>query len=140
MMSAGIKSGVNWMRLKSSATASANVRTSGLAEPRHSLQERMAADEQAGQNAMHDLVVTDDHLTDLGFDAAVSGTELVGPSFHRRGGHRVDPFPNGVSVEARIAVRHRVTTVCPGLFPALWPGLPRPFASLSRVGSYNFPA
>ena len=41
-----------------------------LAQPRHAFQQRMAADEQAGQDAVDDLVVADDHLGDLGLHPA----------------------------------------------------------------------
>ena len=92
MMSAGIRSGVNWMRLKSSESASARVRTSNvLPSPGTPSSSGMAADEQAGQDAMDDLVMADDHLGDLGLDAVVGRPEFLGPSFHRGvigGGHR----------------------------------------------------
>ena len=61
-MSAGIRSGVNWMREKSRSSASASVRTSSvLPRPGHPFEQAMPADEQAGQHAVDDLVVADDH-------------------------------------------------------------------------------
>ena len=90
MMSAGIRSGVNWMRLKSRSSASASVRTSSvLPRPGTPFEQRVAADEQAGQHAVDDLVVADDHLADLGLDPAVGLAELVGAGFHRVAGSAV---------------------------------------------------
>ena len=79
MMSAGIRSGVNWMRLKSRSSASARVRTrSVLPRPGHAFEQGVAADEQAGQHAVDDLVVADDHLADLGLHLVVSRAEVLG--------------------------------------------------------------
>ena len=96
MMSAGIRSGVNWIRLKSSEQrVGQGPDQQGLAQPRDPFQQRMAADEQAGQDAVDDVVVADDHLGDLGLDAGIGVAELGGPGFHRGGvggAHgRVDP-------------------------------------------------
>ena len=73
MMSAGIRSGVNWMRLKSSDDGvGQGPHQKGLAQPRHPFQERVPADKQAGQDAVDDLVVADDDLGDLGLDLVVA--------------------------------------------------------------------
>ncbi len=56
-----------------------------LAQARHAFQQRMAADEQAGQDAVDDLVVADDDLADLGLHAFVGRAELLGAGFHRFG-------------------------------------------------------
>ena len=53
-----------------------------LAQPRHAFQQAMPADEQAGQHAVDDLVVADDHPADLFADGLVAGQELLGPAFH----------------------------------------------------------
>ena len=83
-MSAGIRSGVNWMREKSRSSVLASVRTSSvLPKPGHALQQAMAADEQARQHAVDDLVVSDDHAADLLVDGAVAIDELPGPLLHR---------------------------------------------------------
>ena len=44
-----------------------------LAEAGHAFEQRVAADEQAGQHAVHDVGVADDHLADLGPDAGIGG-------------------------------------------------------------------
>jgi len=49
-----------------------------LAQPRHALEQRVAADEQACQHAVDDLVVTDDRLGDFRLDRAVVATEGFG--------------------------------------------------------------
>ena len=46
-----------------------------LAQARHALEQGMAADEQAGQDAVDDLVVADDHLADLVPDLGESFAE-----------------------------------------------------------------
>ena len=47
--------------------AAARVRIErGLAQSRHAFEQRMAADEQAGQHAVDDLFMADDDLGDLG--------------------------------------------------------------------------
>ena len=64
-----------------------------LAQTRHAFQQRMAADEQAGQDAMDDLVVADDHLGDLRLDLFIRGAEFIGAGFHRFwGGHQRGSF------------------------------------------------
>ena len=47
-----------------------------LAQPRHAFQQAMAAGEQAGQHAVDDLVVADDHPADLFADRRVAVDEL----------------------------------------------------------------
>ena len=69
--------------------ASARVRTSSvLPRPGTPSEQRVAADEQAGQDAVDDLVVADDDLGDLGLHLVVGRAELVGAGFHRFGGAR----------------------------------------------------
>ena len=85
-MSAGIRSGVNWMREKSRSSVSASVRTSSvLPSPGTPFEQAMPADEQAGQHAVDDLVVADDHPADLLAHGAVAGDELFGPLLHAFG-------------------------------------------------------
>ena len=64
--SAGIRSGVNWMRLNFSDSACGQRRIRAvLPEPGDAFQQGMAADEQAGEHAVDDLLVADDRLGDL---------------------------------------------------------------------------
>ncbi len=77
MMSAGIRSGVNWMRLNSRSSASASVRTSSvLPRPGTPSSSAVAADEQAGQHAVDDLRVPDDDLRDFVVNRLVTLGEL----------------------------------------------------------------
>ena len=77
MMSAGIRSGVNWIRLKSSDDGvGERPHQQRLAQARHAFQERVPADEQAGQDAVDDLVVADDDLGDLALDLLVGRCEI----------------------------------------------------------------
>ncbi len=78
MMSPGIRSGVNWIR--------ENVRSSALGEGRdeqrlaeagHTLQQHVAAGEEADQHVVDHVVVTDDHLLDLGAQGLEGGDELL---------------------------------------------------------------
>ena len=66
-----------------------------LAQARHAFQQRMPADEQAGQDAVDDLVVADDDLGDLALDFLVGRAKFLGTGFHRfggKGGHRRGSF------------------------------------------------
>jgi len=49
----------------------------GLAQAGHAFEQRMAADEQAGQHTVNDLGVADDDLADLAHDPVVSLAELL---------------------------------------------------------------
>ena len=61
--SAGIRSGVNWMRLNFKSRRIGQRADQGrFAQTRNALEQRMAADEQACQNAVDDLLVADDDL------------------------------------------------------------------------------
>src|SRR5262249_54444262 len=53
-----------------------------LAQPGDALQEGVAADEQAGEDAVHDVGVADDHLADLAVHLPVGLAELVGALLH----------------------------------------------------------
>ncbi len=59
-----------------------------LAQPGHAFQQGMTADEQAGQDAVDDLVVADDDLADLSLDALVGRAKGFGAGFHRFGWQR----------------------------------------------------
>ena len=53
-----------------------------LAQAGHAFQQAMAADEQAGQHAVDDVVVADDHAADLLAHGPVARDELLGPLLH----------------------------------------------------------
>ena len=56
MMSAGIRSGVNWMRLNAQVDdVGERADQQRLAQARHALEQHVAAGEQAGQRLSHDL-------------------------------------------------------------------------------------
>ncbi len=79
-MSAGMRSGVNWMREKSRSSAWARVRTrSVLPSPGTPSKQTMPAHEQAGQYPVDDLLVTDDHPGDLLGGPPHSGPRIPGP-------------------------------------------------------------
>ena len=81
-MSAGIRSGVNWMRVKSRSSVLASVRTEQrLAQARHAFEQAMPADEQAGQHAVDDVVVPDDHAANLLAHCAVALRRTARPAF-----------------------------------------------------------
>ena len=83
-MSAGIRSGVNWMRLKLQVERlGQRAHQQRLAQARHAFQQAVAADEQAGEHAVHDVVVADDHAADLLADRLVAADELLGLLLHR---------------------------------------------------------
>ena len=84
MMSDGIRSGVNWMRLNFRSSTWLSVRTSSvLPRPGTPSSRAWPPHEQAGQDAVDDVGVADDDLADLAVDLAVGLAELVGPLLHR---------------------------------------------------------
>ena len=110
-MSAGIRSGVNWMREKSRfERLGQRPHQQRLAQAGHAFQQAMPADEQAGQHAVHDVVVPDDHAAQLLVNGLVPLGKLRGPLFNRFGnGHEGSGFrvqgsgKNCKSQNARIA-------------------------------------
>ncbi len=67
VMSDGIRSGVNWMRLNLRSSTWASVRISSVfARPGHADDQAVAADEQRQQHLMDDLLLADDQLAQLG--------------------------------------------------------------------------
>ncbi len=65
-MSAGIRSGVNWMRLKDRSSTSLSVRTSKrFAETGHAFEQHMPAGENGDERAIDDFSVPDDDLADF---------------------------------------------------------------------------
>ena len=66
VMSDGIKSGVNWMRLKSSDRHFASVRDhQRLGQAGHAFQDAVAPAEQGDQQFLDDLVLADDDAAEL---------------------------------------------------------------------------
>ena len=66
-MSEGIRSGVNWMRLKPTSRIWAIVLTiSVLARPGHADQQAVPAGEDGGEDLLDDLVLADDDLAQFG--------------------------------------------------------------------------
>ena len=65
-MSAGIRSGVNWMRLKLRCRIRASVFTSSVfASPGTPVMQAVAAAKQRDQHLVDDFVLADDHLAQL---------------------------------------------------------------------------
>ena len=74
VISEGIRSGVNWMRLNTRPSVCAMVLTiSVLAVPGQPGNQAMSADEQRGQDLIEDLILSDDHLPDLRENALARG-------------------------------------------------------------------
>ena len=77
-MSLGIRSGVNWMRLKSSDSDCASEWTiSVLARPGHALQDAVSAGEDGDQQLLDDVVLPDDLPGDLLADLVVGRAQLA---------------------------------------------------------------
>ena len=82
VMSDGIRSGVNWMRLNSRPSVCAMVRTSSvLAVPGMPGDQAVAAHEQGDQHLFEHLVLADDHLAHLLHNRRLHGLEAshLGP-------------------------------------------------------------
>jgi hypothetical protein len=77
MMSAGIRSGVNWMRLNARSRTSLSVRTSKrLAQTGHALEQHVAAGKNRGQGPVHHGVLADHDASDFTADTGVNLTKL----------------------------------------------------------------
>jgi hypothetical protein len=78
VMSMGIKSGVNWMRLKLSAHRFGETRDEQrLGEAGHAHQQRVTAGEEADGELLDDLVLADDDFFELIAEAAVNLAEFI---------------------------------------------------------------
>ena len=76
VMSAGIRSGVNWMRLNERLSESASVRTIRvLASPGTPCKQAVPAGEHSDQQLFDHLPLADDHLAQLVGDLAISLVE-----------------------------------------------------------------
>ena len=94
MMSAGIRSGVNWMR-KGQTSVSASVFTSNVLPSRARPPAARCPGEEHRQHAVDDVAVTDDDLADLVKKAAEGLAEPLAPGAPPRG--RRAPGLNGVA-------------------------------------------
>ena len=87
MMSAGIRSGVNWIRENVSSSAfRQRPDQQRLAQPGHAFEQHVAAGEQADQHVVDDVAVADDHLPDLGPKALEGGDKVPNSSVLRHRG------------------------------------------------------
>ncbi len=78
MMSAGIRSGVNWMRLNEQSMTSAIVRHEHrLAQAGHALEQRVAVGDEADQRLSDEVVLADDDRLDLRLDRPRAVGELL---------------------------------------------------------------
>ena len=83
-MSAGIRSGVNWMRLNFRfERLGQRADQQRLAQARHAFQQAVPADEHARQHAVDDVVVADDHPADLLLDRRIALAKLLRLLLHR---------------------------------------------------------
>ena len=97
MMSAGIRSGVNWMRLnEQSMTSASGPHEHRLAQAGHALEQRVAVGDEADQRLPDEVVLADDDRLDLGLDALGRGRRTPRPRarlavrlLERRLGHRL---------------------------------------------------
>ena len=85
-MSAGIRSGVNWMREYLSCKARGqSAQKRSLAEARHAFQEHMAAGQHADEDAVDDVLLAHDYLGDLGPDVVQARHCILQSSFRVHG-------------------------------------------------------
>ena len=78
VMSIGIRSGVNWMRLNFSDIVSASLLTNSvLARPGHAHQERVPAGKQADRQPLDGVVLADDDPPQLFAQPSVDISELA---------------------------------------------------------------
>ncbi len=78
VMSAGIRSGVNWMRLKSSDSASASVRISSvLARPGTPTSRQWPRANMAIKQLLDHVVLADDHLAKLARESLVGVAQVL---------------------------------------------------------------
>ena len=78
-MSAGIRSGVNWIRLNDRSRICATVLISSvLARPGHAGDQAVAAGEERHQDLIDDLVLPDDDLADLRQDPLAAARHALG--------------------------------------------------------------
>ena len=78
-MSAGIRSGVNWMRLNDRSRICATVLMSSvLARPGHAGDQAVPAGEERDEHLIDHRVLPDDDLADLGEDALAPVRDALG--------------------------------------------------------------
>ena len=103
VMSDGIRSGVNWMRLKSAETAAAQgAHEQGLGRAGDAFEQHMAVGEQPGERVLDGLVLADDGLVDFARDGLGDALHLAAARViggRRRRLHRRSPGGRAVEVE-----------------------------------------
>ena len=106
VMSDGIRSGVNWMRLNDRCRISRErADQQRLGQPRHADEQAVAAAEDGHQELLDDLVLADDDLADLVGHPLVGGGDFLDRlNFRRR--HRVT-FCEGTRSDRKCIVRRR---------------------------------
>ena len=106
VMSAGIRSGVNWIRLNVQSMTSAIVRTSiVLPRPGHALEQDVAVGEQPGQRLADERGLADDDAPDLAFDGLGAFGECLG----RETGSRLSGALDAVMVPPAVSWMDRVS-------------------------------
>ena len=81
VISEGIRSGVNWMRVKTRPSVCAMVRTmSVLAVPGRPVMRQWPPDEEPDENLVEDFFLSDDHLPDLGENVVPHGLKALNPA------------------------------------------------------------
>ena len=106
VMSAGIRSGVNWIRLKLQSMTSAIVRTSiVLPRPGHALEQDVAVGEQPGQRLADERGLADDDAPDLAFDRLGAFGECLGSE----AGSRLSGALDAVMVPPAVSSMDRVS-------------------------------
>ena len=105
MMSDGIRSGVNWMRLKLSAKRLARgLDHQGFAQAGHAFDQHVAAAKQCGQDLADDLLMAHDYAANFALDPAKNFTKLghaiFGPGLCS-GSHRFSLLSQQVTVARR---------------------------------------
>ena len=99
VMSDGIRSGVNWMRLNFRSSTCASVcDEQRLGQPRHADQDAVAADEEREQHLLEHVVLPDDQLAQLAEHAVAAFLQPVGESDVVGGFQRRESFRLGCHV------------------------------------------
>jgi len=87
VMSLGMRSGVNWMRLKPSESESASERIiSGLGQAGTPTNRQCPRAKERHQQLLDDIMLADDHFGKLGDDAAIGFVQLLDGSQSSSGG------------------------------------------------------
>ncbi len=113
-MSDGIRSGVNWMRLKETSRIwLMELTMSVLARPGTPSEEAVAAREDGGQHLIDDLALADDDAAELGHHLAARLAEVGQVLADAVGGHRDGSSSGGAAGAACIVRRGRTAEQSP---------------------------